>query len=219
MSQEYPHSERSTVRRLPERGSHDEEVIRSILDEGLVCHVGFSVEGRSFVIPMSYAPDKGGLILHGAPASRLLKTLGARIPACVTVTLLDGLVLAGTLFDSSMNYRSVVLFGHAERITDPAEKKQALVTLSEHLVPGRTADAPEPTDREVAGTEVLRFQIEEASAKTRSGPPSDPDPISGRGPLWRGVIPLQIIPGEPVPAPDQDPTEVPPGYAAGYRRP
>ena len=137
----------------------------------------------------------------------------------MTVTLVDGLVLAGTLFDSSMNYRSVVALGTARPVNDTSEKRRALVRLSEHLVPGRTAEAPDPTDRELAGTAVLYFEMEEVSAKVRTGPPSEPDPVSGRGPMWRGVVPLMLTAATPEPAPDQDPAVPPPAYLQEYARP
>lgn len=208
--------ERTRLRRHRERGSHDRETIDAILAEGLVCHVGIAVEGQPFVIPMGYAPWEGGLVLHGSVGSRLMRVLASGTAACVTVTLVDGIVVARSLFHSSMNYRSVVAFGTARLIEDPGEKARALEALAEHLIPGRVADARGVSDAESQATSVLRFAIEEASAKVRTGPPIDDEEDLGL-PVWAGVIPLALTPGGPEPAPNLPQGTEPPGYVTRYR--
>jgi hypothetical protein len=200
----YPSGGRSKVRRHPERSSHEREAIDAILDEGLVCHVGIVVDGRPVVIPMAYARDGERLLLHGATSSRLVQALASGAPVCVTVTLLDGLVLARSAFDSSMNYRSAVLFGRARRITGEAERRRALDLLTDHLLPGRTRELRAPLERELAATGVLELVIEEASAKKRSGPPSEPAGAAASG-AWAGVVPLRLAAGVPAPASDVAP--------------
>ncbi len=194
-------SGRTSVRRQPKRGAYDRATIDAILDEGLVAHVGLVDDGQPFVIPMAYARDGDRLLLHGSVSSRLAKRLAEGVPACVTVTLLDGLVLARSLFHSSMNYRSVVALGTAAAIADEAEREAALVTLSEGLVPGRSAEARGPSPKELAVTTVLSFPLDEVSAKSRTGPPID-DPADLELPVWAGVVPLALRPGVPEPAPD-----------------
>ena len=193
-----PPSPRAQVRRLPDRGAYDRPTIHAILDEGLVCHVGFVSEGQPFVIPMSYGREGERLLLHGSAASRLMRGLEAGWPVCLTVTLLDGLVLARSAFHHSMNFRSVVLFGRARPVDDPAGKTAALRVISEHVVPGRWDAVRPPNARELAATTVLEVPIDEASAKIRTGPPKD-DPEDLSLPVWAGVLPLELIPGEPVP--------------------
>ena len=166
---------------------------------------------------MSYARWEGDLVLHGSVASRLMKTLGSEVPACVEVTHLDGVVLARSTFHHSMNYRSVVAFGTARLIEDEIEKAAALDALVEHLVPGRSSDARGPNERENAATAVLRFEIEEASAKIRSGPPVD-DEEDIDLPIWAGVVPLELLPGTPLSAPDLTEGIDLPDYVARYRR-
>ena len=208
--QEYPVGDRSRVRRKPERGSHERAVVDAILDEGLVCHVGVVVDSRPVVIPMSYARDGGRLILHGAAGSRLMRALASGCEACVTVTHLDGIVVAHTAFDSSMNYRSAVAFGRARAIDDPTAKRRALDVLTDHLIPGRAGEIRPPTDAELAATTVIELVIEEASAKTRSGPPSKPARSIPRG-VWSGVVPLRLtaLPAVPAPgAPGEPPASV-----------
>ncbi len=209
---------RTRLKRLPGRGSRERETINRILDEGLVCHVGFAVEDLPYVIPMAYARAGDRLILHGSVASRLLRHLGGGRDACVTVTLLDGVVLARSAFHHSLNYRSVVVFGKAIPITDPEKKKRALEALVEHLVPGRTADARGPNETELAATAVLELPIDEGSAKIRTGPPVDEEPDL-QLPIWAGVIPLELTPLKPDPDPDLSPGLPAPGYATSYRRP
>jgi nitroimidazol reductase NimA-like FMN-containing flavoprotein (pyridoxamine 5'-phosphate oxidase superfamily) len=178
------------VKRLPERGHYDRATIDAILDEALVCHVGFVVDDQPYVIPTLHARVGDTLYLHGSAASRTLRHLigGARV--CVTVTLLDGLVLARSVFHHSMNYRSVVLLGTATLVPDE-EKRDALHALTDQLAPGRWDEARQPTAKELKGTSILRLQIDEASAKLRSGPPSD-DPEDEELPVWAGVVPVHL---------------------------
>ncbi len=203
-----PPSPRSQVRRLPERGAYDRETIHAILDAGLVCHVGFVSDGQPFVIPMNYGRDGDRLLLHGSVASRLMRGMEAGWPVCLTVTLLDGLVLARSAFHHSMNFRSVVLFGRARPVADSAAKTAALRVISEHLVPGRWDEVRPPDARELAMTAVLEVPIEEASAKIRTGPPKD-DPEDLSLPVWAGVLPLETIPGVPLQDGSGGPAEVP----------
>ena len=164
---------RTKLRRLPDRGSYDRETICRVLDAGFLAHVGFSIDAQPFVIPTLYGRRGERLYLHGSAASRMLRNLETGIPACIAVTLVDGLVLARSAFHHSMNYRSVVAFGTARKITDPEQKTETLRVISEHLIRGRWADARQPSEKELKGTTVLEFLIEEASSKVRSGPPVD----------------------------------------------
>jgi nitroimidazol reductase NimA-like FMN-containing flavoprotein (pyridoxamine 5'-phosphate oxidase superfamily) len=193
-------TERSQLRRLPNRGSHEKEVIRKILDEGFLAHVGFQVQGQPFVIPTLYGREGDTLYLHGSAASRMLRELETGVPACVTVTLVDGLVLARSAFNHSMNYRSVVAFGTAKKIADAAEKTRALHVISEHVLKGRWKDVRGPSEQELKATAVLRFAIDEASAKVRQGPPLDDEEDYGL-PVWAGVLPLKLMAQEAVPDP------------------
>ena len=214
----YPASERTEVRRLPERGSLERALVHAILDEGLVCHVGFASDGGPVVIPTLYARDGERLYLHGSPASRLLRALSRGVPLCITVTLVDGLVLARSAFHHSMNYRSAVLFGRARDVDDLEEKRRALRLLVEHVVPGRTPDTRPPNDFEERYTRVLAFEIEQASAKLRSGGPKDDEadlPLEH----WAGEIPLRVVQGEPVPDAALAAGIAAPPYAVRYRRP
>ena len=208
--------QRNKVRRLPERGSYDRSGVYAVLDEGLIAHVAFASQKQPVVIPMTYARMGDDLILHGSVASRLLKDLSQGIPVSVCVTLLDALVLARSVFHHSMNYRSVVLFGTAHPIADPQEKKAALDLLVEHLVPGRTGHARAPSKKEMGATQVLRMNIEQASLKQRTGPPSDnaADLDSGH---WGGVLPLTMTIGEPVPDKTSLKQLIPP-HVREYRR-
>lgn len=189
---------RSELRRIPNRGSHDWEAINRILDAGFLAHVGFCVGGQPFVIPTLYGRDGRTLYLHGSSASRMLGELETGISACVTVTLVDGLVLARSAFDHSMNYRCVVAFGTGRKVTDPKQKIKFLRGISEHLIAGRWADVRAPSERELKATTVLEFSIEEASSKVRSGPPQDDESDYGL-PIWAGVLPLEIKSGPPIP--------------------
>jgi len=209
---------RTTVRRLPGRGRYDIATRNAILDEGLVAHVGFAVQGQVYVLPMGYARDGERLLLHGSIASRLMRHLAKGAEICVTVTLLDGLVLARSQFHHSMNYRSVMAFGIARPVTDAVGKRLALRRLVEHLVPGRTADSREASEQELAATQVLEFRLDEASAKIRTGPPGDAQADLQLG-HWAGVIPLSLAPGEIEPVPDLAEGIEAPGYVTNYRRP
>jgi uncharacterized protein len=188
---------RVQVRRLPERGAYDRQTIDGILDEALSCHVGFVEDGQPYVIPTLHARDGDWLYLHGSTASRLLRTLKGGIPICVTVTIHDGLVLARSAFHHSMNYRSVVVLGRAEEVLDQSDKLHALRTMSEHVIPGRWDEVRLPNERELRQTTILRIRLEEASAKIRSGGPKD-DNEDLALPVWAGVLPLRLVPDEPV---------------------
>ena len=196
MSEQLAPTERSTVRRRGERGSHERARIHAVLDEGKVAHVGLCVDGQPYVLPMAYGRDGDRLILHGSVASRLLRGLDAGLPVCVTVTLLDGLVMARSTFHHSMNYRSVVILGTAARIAEPRRAAAALEALVEHLVPGRTAEARPPTDAELRQTSVLEVPIEEATLKERAGGANDePDDLALD--VWAGVVPVATRLGTP----------------------
>jgi uncharacterized protein len=190
-------TERTRVRRLPERGSHDWGVIAAILDEALVCHVGFVVDGAPVVIPTAHARVGTTLLLHGAPSSRMLRSAAGGVDVCVTVTLLDGLVLARSLFHHSLNYRSVVCFGRAVEVTDLDEKAAALRCFAEHVLRGRSAEVRAPSDGELKATRVLALQLDEASAKVRTGPPLD-DAEDMELPVWAGVLPVRLAVGAPI---------------------
>jgi nitroimidazol reductase NimA-like FMN-containing flavoprotein (pyridoxamine 5'-phosphate oxidase superfamily) len=194
------HTERSQLRRLPKRGSHEDTAIYAVLDAGFLAHVGFQTNGQPFVIPTLYGRDEDKLYLHGSAASRMLRELETGVPVCVTVTLVDGLVLARSAFHHSMNYRSVVAFGVARAIGDPAEKIRALRVISEHLMPGRWNDVRGPSEKELKATAVLEFAIEEASSKVREGPPLD-DEEDYNLPFWAGILPLSVEAHVPVPDP------------------
>jgi uncharacterized protein len=189
---------RTELRRIPNRGSHDWETISRILDAGFLAHVGFCVDGQPFVIPTLYGRDGEKLYLHGSAASRMLEELASGIRACLTVTLVDGLVLSRSAFDHSMNYRSVVAFGTARTIAHPAQKIRCLRTISEHLIAGRWEDVREPSEKELRATTVLEFSIEEASSKVRSGPPLDNENDYGLR-VWAGIVPLEMKTRAPIP--------------------
>ena len=190
-------TQRSKLRRLPKRGSQERELIYSILDEALVAHVGFISNNQPFVIPMAYGRKGDRLYLHGSSISRLLKTLAKGVDVCLTVTLLDGLVIARSLFHHSMNYRSVVLFGKATLVESKAEKMSALQALTEQMIPGRWEEARIPNTQELKATTVLALAIEEGSAKVRTGAPSD-DAKDYALPIWAGELPLKITAGIPI---------------------
>jgi nitroimidazol reductase NimA-like FMN-containing flavoprotein (pyridoxamine 5'-phosphate oxidase superfamily) len=191
---------RTELRRLPARGSHEPADVHRILDAGFLAHVGFNVDGQPFVIPTLYGREGDNLYLHGSAASRMLRELETGVHACVTVTLVDGLVLARSAFHHSMNYRSVVAFGTARKITDPERKKQALRVISDHVIAGRWNDVREPAEKELKATNVLEFVIDEASAKVRTGPPLD-DAEDYELPVWAGVLPLELTSLAPIPDP------------------
>lgn len=210
-------SSRTRVRSHAERAIYDREVIDRILDEALVCHVGFVDGDQPFVIPTIHVRLGDYLYLHGAPTSRMLKVLAGGAPACVTVTLTDGLVLARSAFHHSMNYRSVVVLGKGEAVSSDAEKVKVLTALVEHVVPGRSLEARPPTRQEVDSTLVVKFWLAEASAKVRTGPPIDQERDYGL-PVWAGVIPLAVKAGDPVPDPKQQEGLAAPAYVTGYAR-
>jgi len=187
---------RTRVKRHPERGVYDRGPIDGILDEALICHVGFVVDGQPFVIPTIHARSGDVLYLHGSSASRMLRTIGEGVDVCVTVTLLDGIVLARSVYNSSMNYRSAVVLGRAREVVDADEQLAALETIVEHIAPGRWADARRPNGKELKATTVLALPLDEASAKIRTGPPSDFDEDLDL-PVWAGVIPLRVVAGAP----------------------
>src|ERR1700745_4023940 len=191
-------TERTQVKRLPKRGAYDRETVFKILDEALFCHVGFVVEGQPFVIPTNFGRSGETLYLHGSAASRMLRTLRQGIPVCVTVTLTDGLVLARSAFHHSVNYRSVVVLGTARLVEDPAEKMEALRLFTEHIMKGRWDEIRWPTEQELKGTTVLALPIEEVSAKVRTGGPID-DEADYELPIWAGVLPLPVVPAQPIP--------------------
>lgn len=209
-------TERTELRRLPKRGSHELENIHQILDAAFLAHVGFNVNGQPFVIPTLFGRAGEKLYLHGSAASRMLSELETGVAACVTVTLVDGLVLARSAFHHSMNYRSVVAFGTARKINDPAQKKEALRVISEHVIRGRWNDVREPVDQELKATSVLEFTIEEASAKIRTGPPLD-DEEDYALPMWAGVLPLELAAKAPIPDTRVTPGAQVPEYVRQYR--
>ena len=196
---EPPPSDRTRVRRHADRSRYDAATIEAILDAAQVCHLGVVQDGEPLVMPTGFGRDGRVIYLHGAAANASLGLAGGR-PVCVTVTLLDGLVLARTAFNHSVNYRSVVVRGTARPVTDAAEKRRALRVITEHLVPGRWAEVGEPSDTEIASTQVIAVDLGEASAKVRSGPPID-DPGAPPQP-WSGVVPLRLVAGDPLPAAD-----------------
>jgi uncharacterized protein len=214
---ELPRTARTTVQRRAARGAYDRELIHAILDEALVCHVGFEVDGQPYVIPATHARAGDRLLLHGSAASRMLRVLAGGAPVCVTVTLLDGLVLARSAFHHSMNYRSVVVLGTAVAIADRAAKREALRALVDHVLPGRSAEVRPPTDAELDATLVLELPIAEASAKVRAGPPIDDAEDLGV-PCWAGVLPVALRPGAPEPDPLLPAGRGLPAALAPYRR-
>jgi uncharacterized protein len=210
-------TERTALKRLPERASYDREVVYKILDEGFVCHVGFVIDGQPFVIPTAYARVGDKLYIHGSAASRTLRASGGGIPVCVTVTLVDGLVLARSAFHHSINYRSVVILGAATMVEAAEEKLTALRAFTEHVIPGRWNDVREPNEQELKGTSVLALPLVEVSAKVRTGPPKD-DEKDMAIPVWAGELPLRITAGSPVDDPQLSAGIRPPAYVTRYSR-
>ena len=217
MSETHVPTARTRVVREAHRGVYERAAAYEILDEGFICHVGFVLDGQPFVIPTGYGRSGDNLYIHGSTASRMLRNLNKGIPVCVTVTLLDGLVLARSIFNHSMNYRSVVVLGTAVAVLDAKEKLEALELLSEHILPGRWAESRQPNERELKQTLVLRLPIEEFSAKVRQGPPID-DEEDYTFPTWAGLIPLQVVAGEPINDPRLDQKTPVPVYAREYSR-
>jgi nitroimidazol reductase NimA-like FMN-containing flavoprotein (pyridoxamine 5'-phosphate oxidase superfamily) len=216
MSQFTP-TERTQVKRLPKRGNYDRETVYSILDTAFVCHVGFSVDGQPFVIPTNYGRSGDTLYLHGSAASRMLKTLSGGVPVCVTVTHVDGLVLARSAFHHSVNYRSVVILGKAQLVEDPAEKMEALRIFTEHVMKGRWNDVRIPTEQELKATTVLSLPLEEVSAKVRAGGPID-DEADYALPVWAGVLPLETVAKTPLPDAQRKNDPPIPEYMKNYKR-
>ncbi len=210
---------RTRVRRIHENARYDRAAIDAILDAALVCHLGFTHDGQPFVIPTLHARVDDILYVHGSAASRTLRALAAGIPACVTVTLVDGIVLARSVFEHSMNYRSVVVLGEAAAVTEQDEKLAVLEAFTEKLLPGRWDDARRPTRKELKATSVLRLPLDEASAKVRTGPPDDGDSPDAELDVWAGVIPLVTTALAPIPDPSLRPGIPVPAYARRYHRP
>jgi uncharacterized protein len=207
----------TTLKRLPQRGSYDRATVNAILDEAFICHVGFVVDGQPFVIPTSFARIGDQLFIHGSAASRMLRTLSGGVPVCVTVTLVDGLVLARSAFHHSINYRSVVILGQATLVEDAEQKWRALQAFTEHIIPGRWAEVREPDEQELKATSVLALPLVEASAKIRTGAPKD-DEADYALPVWSGVLPLLTATGAPQ-ADEYTPAVTPvPAYVAQYDR-
>ena len=193
-----PSGPESTIRRHPERAAYDRATIDAILDEGIVAHAGLVADGRPYVLPMLYARDGDRLYLHGSPASRLLGTFTAGASVCLTVTLVDGLVLARSAFRHSLNYRSVVVLGEARRVVDADEKLAALAAIVDHILAGRSQEVRGPSEAELKVTEVVALDLDRASAKVRTGPPAD-NPSDYGVPAWAGELPLSLAAGDPIP--------------------
>jgi nitroimidazol reductase NimA-like FMN-containing flavoprotein (pyridoxamine 5'-phosphate oxidase superfamily) len=217
MSEIYTPTSRTRVVREAERAIYDRDAAYRILDEGFVCHVGFVVDSQPYVIPTGYGRAGDRLYIHGSVASRMLRNLDQGLPVCVTVTLLDGLVLARSIFNHSMNYRSVVILGTAKAVVDPAEKIESLRLLSEHILPGRWAESRHPNEKELKATMILSLPISEFSAKVRQGPPID-DAEDCAFPVWAGVIPLETVALDPIADERSDPAILVPAYARRYER-
>ncbi len=217
MSQPSTPTQRTRVVREAHRAVYDRETAYQILDEGFLCHVGFAVEGQPFVIPTLYGRKEDSLLVHGSAASRMLRQMKEGLPVCVTVTLVDGLVMARSIFNQSMNYRSVVVLGKAVLVDEPREKLEALRVLSEHIIPGRWADARPPNEREFKQTSVLRLGIDEFSCKVRTGGVVD-DEEDYAFPAWAGVVPLEMTAGEPIEDERLMAGQAVPEYARRYSR-
>lgn len=210
-------TERTRIVREANRAVYDREVIYRILDEAFVCHVGFLVDSQTFVIPTMFARVGDFVYFHGSAASRMLRGLSSGSPVCLTVTLLDGVVLARSVFNHSMNYRSVVALGHAALIEDPAEKLRALQAFTEKLIPGRWNDARQPSEKELKATSILRLPLTEVSAKVREGDVED-DADDYALPVWAGVVPLRLVADPPLRDSRCDPSIPTPSYASNFRR-
>lgn len=214
---EFVKSQRTRIHRLPARGHYDRQAVYRILDEALICHVGFVQEGQPYVIPINFARLGDAVVLHGAKASRLLKHIAAGHPVCVEAAIVDGLVLARSVFHHSVNYRSVVLFGKGRLVEDDQEKLAALEAVTEHLIPGRWREARLPNRKELDATSVVSIPIEDASAKVRLGPPID-DERDYALPVWAGILPLQESASAPVRDERQTEEIRLPAYLAAYSR-
>ena len=196
-SQQLTPTQRTQIKRLPKRANYETQTIYNILDEALICHIGFTVNNQPYIIPTTYGRVEDKLYIHGSPASRMLRSLNQGIEVCVTVTLLDGLVLARSAFHHSMNYRSVVIFGTATLINNTEEKMEALRAFTEHIIPKRWQEIRQPSKQELQGTMVLSLPLTEASAKVRTGNPVD-DETDYDLPVWAGILPLQMVPGKAI---------------------
>jgi nitroimidazol reductase NimA-like FMN-containing flavoprotein (pyridoxamine 5'-phosphate oxidase superfamily) len=210
-------TERTQVKRLPKRGNYERETVFAILDAGFVCHVGFSVDGQPYVIPTNYGRSGDTIYLHGSAASRMLRTLSEGVRVSVTVTHVDGLVLARSAFHHSVNYRSVVMLGTARLVDDPAEKMEALRVFTEHVMKGRWDDVRQPTEQELKATTVLALPLEEVSAKVRTGGPIDDEEDYALS-VWAGVLPLETAAKEPLPDPQRKSDRPLPDYLKNYSR-
>lgn len=208
---------RTRITREPQLAIYDRKAAYAILDEAFVCHVGFTLDGQPYVIPTSFGRKDDYLYVHGSAASRMLRNMKQAVPVCITITLVDGLVLARSVFNHSMNYRSVVILGTAEAIEEREEKLAALKIISDHVIPGRWEEARYPNERELKATLVMRIAIEEFSAKVRTGPPID-DEDDYSYPTWAGVIPLESIARQAIPDPRLNPARAVPAYASCYKR-
>ncbi len=217
VTESFTPTERTRVVREPQRGVYDRETIYRILDEGMVCHVGFTADAQPFVIPTLYARVGDAIYFHGSAASRMLRGAAGGVPVCVTVTLTDGLVLARSVFNHSMNYRSVVALGKASLVEAAAEKFGALHAFTEKILPGRWQDARQPNEKELKATSILKLALTEVSAKIRSGPVQD-DEEDYSLPVWAGTVPLHLQSGTPIRDERCDPAIPTPAYAADYRR-
>jgi uncharacterized protein len=217
MPDTFPVTDRTRLVREANRAVYDREVIYKILDEGFVCHVGFVAEGQPYVIPTMFARVGDSIYFHGSAASRMLRNAASGLPVCIAVTLTDGLVLARSVFNHSINYRSVVALGQAKLIDDPAEKIRALQAFTEKLIPGRWNDARQPNERELKATSILKLALTEVSAKVRTGDVED-DAEDYALPVWAGVIPLRLVADAPLRDGRCDPAIPTPAYAANYKR-
>ena len=210
-------TDRTRVKRLPNRGAYDRDTIYAILDAGFICHVGYVMDGQPYVIPTGYARIRDDLYIHGSSASRMLRNLAQGVDVCVTVTLVDGLVLARSAFHHSINYRSVVVLGKATLVEDAEEKDKALEAFTEHIIPGRWPEIRWPSELELKATSVLKLPIEEASAKVRVGDPKDDEEDYAMD-IWAGVLPLSITPSEPIPDSRLKEGTPVPEHVSGYGR-
>ena len=217
MYEPFTPNERTRVVREPQRGVYDRDAINKILDEAFVCHIGFTIDNQPYVIPTMFARVNDAIYFHGSAASRMLRGLSTGIPVCITVTLTDGLVLARSVFNHSMNYRSVVALGKAELVSKPDEKIAALHAFTEKILLGRWNDARQPNEKELKATSILRLPLTEVSAKVRTGPPED-DAEDYALRVWAGLVPLHLAPGVPIRDERCDPTIPIPVYAANYER-
>jgi nitroimidazol reductase NimA-like FMN-containing flavoprotein (pyridoxamine 5'-phosphate oxidase superfamily) len=217
LATDYEPTERTRVRRKPDRGRYERELVDRILDEALICHVGFVADGQPYVIPTIHARIGELLYLHGSPASRTLGALGDGAPCCVTATLVDGLVLARTARQHSLNYRSVMVLGTATEVADPDEKRLAMRAVVEHIVPGRSNEAREPSEADVRGTAILSIPLEEASAKVREGGPGDTTE-NRELPVWAGVLPLRTSALDPIADPESPREVAVPDYVRDWSK-